>query len=39
VEVVAERSSQLAVIVVSPADFRVDGLSLLEAAALLRALG
>jgi hypothetical protein len=39
VEIVAERSSEGAVSVVSPAGFRVEGLSLLEAAALLRALG
>jgi transposase-like protein len=39
VEVVAERSPEHAVSVVSPAGFRVEGLSLIEAAALLRALG
>ena len=38
VEVVAERSSERRVSVVSPSGFRVEGLSLLEAAALLRAL-
>ncbi len=38
VEVIAERSSERSVSVVAPSGFRVEGLSLLEAAALLRAL-
>lgn len=39
VEVVPDRSSERTVSVVSPSGFRVEALSLLEAAALLRALG
>jgi hypothetical protein len=39
VEVVADRSSERTVSVVSPSGFCVEGLSLVEAAALLRALG
>jgi transposase-like protein len=38
VEVIAERSSAHSVSVVAPSGFRVEGLSLVEAAALLRAL-
>ncbi|HET7538231.1 MAG TPA: hypothetical protein VFK05_00115 [Polyangiaceae bacterium] len=38
VEVIGERSSERSVSVVAPSGFRVEGLSLLEAAALLRAL-
>jgi hypothetical protein len=37
VEVIAEPSSERTVSVVSPSGFRIEGLSLLEAAALLRA--
>jgi hypothetical protein len=37
VEVVAEPSSERTVSIVSPSGFRIEGLSLLEAAALLRA--
>ena len=39
VEVVDERRGERTISVVSPSGFRVEGLSLLEAAALLRALG
>jgi transposase-like protein len=39
VEIVTDRSSERVLSVVSPSGFRVEGLSLLEAAALLRALG
>lgn len=39
VEVVPEQHAERVLSVVSPAGFRVDGLSLVEAAALLRALG
>ena len=39
VEVVEDRNSARTVSIVSPAGFRVEGLSLFEAAALLRALG
>lgn len=38
VEIVAERSSARTVSVVSPSGFRIEGLSLLEAEALLRSL-
>ena len=39
VEVVTEPSAEKTVSVVSPSGFRIEGLSLLEAAALLRAVG
>ncbi len=39
VEIVPERTAARTVSVVSPSGFRVEGLSLVEAAALLRALG
>jgi transposase-like protein len=39
VEVIAEPSTGKSVSVISPAGFRIEGLSLLEAAALLKAVG